>query len=439
MKLLNKIIIGMLIAIAGFAIKGQSQVFAPDFQCILSDTLFWQPVTNTCGPYISTEIFVSNFPFGPFTSLDVITDPAITQYFHFNPTLEDRFYFIRNNYNCPGEPVLHSDTISNLSIVTAPISVATVNNDLIELNWAPSSSPQVSGYIIYRITEMGTIPIDTILGENSSSYIDVTSSPGSQSESYFVIALDPCNNTSNFENLHSSIFLQGNASGCDEDIVLSWSNYVGWDNAVSGQEVHLSESGGPFMNIANLTDSDSTFTISDISAGIAYCIKIIAREANTGIEAVSNVLCISPDINSPVTTLQLDNLSVRRDNTVSVSWYWEDNIEINSFEFRNGIDEGNLSTNFSGLPGILVGNENTRIDPNVNAATAPLFYNITTIDECGREFSSNIGRTLHLSGQSGQNFDNNLRWTDFFHRRCPVKRIQTVSIADKWPGRIDIG
>jgi len=407
----NRYIFALLLLLGFYTQEVEGQIFPPEFDCLLSDTLFWQTTPNSCGPFQSTEIYFSNNPAGPFTLLTSINDPLIEQFYHMNNTGEDRYYYLRHIHDCPGEAILNTDTLSNQPVVDAVITFISVESGQISVNWDFSPSPQVVGYIIYRITDLGSVPIDTV-DAFTNSYLDIDAMPLNASVGYFVVAIDPCENTSNFNNQHATILLQGGASDCDEEISIDWSSYVGWMDQVSSYDIYVSAAGVTPQKVGSVSGTENNYLVEGISSGIEYCIYVEAVHSNNSLASKSNVFCVTPDIVDKVDVLQLENVSVRPDNTIELTWFWETNIEINSFEFRSGIDKNQLSTSFSGLPGIIIGNTTTRIDPAADGSIGKIFYNITTIDDCGREFSSNIGSTIFLSGAPAEvPLQNQLNWT----------------------------
>ena len=411
MKFKNKYILVLLVLLGMFFQRVESQVLPPDFECMLSDTLFWEPTPNTCGPFLSTEIYVSTTASGPFSLLTSLIDPTVDQFFHLNNTGEERYYYLRHVYDCPGEIILNSDTISNQPIQNSVISFITVQNDDILVNWDFSPSPQVAGYIIYRITALGSTPIDTV-DAFTNNYLDVGAEPSIAPVGYFVVGLDPCQNTSNFNNKHESILLEGGASDCDEQIEIEWTSYVGWTDPVERYDVYVSAAGVTAEKVGEAAGTENSFLVENIASGIEYCIYVEAISSNSNLTSRSNVFCVTPDIVDAITVLQIENVSVRSDNTIELTWFWETGIQINSFEFRSGRSSDQLKTSFSGLPGIIIGNNTTRIDPSADGSIGKTFYNITTIDDCGREFSSNIGATIFLTGQTTETpFQNALEWT----------------------------
>ncbi|NNE29088.1 MAG: hypothetical protein HKN16_05605 [Saprospiraceae bacterium] len=388
-----------------------AQIFPPDFECIKSDSLFWEAPINSCGPFVSIDIYFSTQPGGPFSLLASVTDPMVLDFEDPNPSGEDRYYYLLSNFDCPGEMAIPSDTLSNGNIGDSEILVVSVENGEVQVIWEASSSPQIESYIIYRTTPLGTIPIDTVFGAGVTSYIDQAADPSNQEEVYYVLAQDPCGNTSNFLDPHNTIFLNAQVEECDEAISLSWSPYSAWSNPIERQEVWVSENGGADTQIATLDGTTSTFDFSSITQGVNYCFTIRNIEFQTQAISNSNVYCVNAFISLPQRELMLTNLSVRKDNTVEVSWFWDIQADLNSYEFLRGTSSGNLQPSFSGLPGILINNQISRIDPTADASMSSLIFQVQTLDDCGRSAASDEGKTIYLSGAPGPGLSNALTWS----------------------------
>ena len=80
----RRIIYSSLFVMLSFSVK--AQVFPPDLQCVVNDTLVWQIPNNNCGTFNSYEIFFSANLNGPYQSLAIITDQNQTNFYHNNPT-----------------------------------------------------------------------------------------------------------------------------------------------------------------------------------------------------------------------------------------------------------------------------------------------------------------------------------------------------------------
>lgn len=405
----------LLLLILCLSQKSNAQVFPPDFLCVRSDTLFWDIPTNNCGSFNSYEIFFSANPTGPFNPLGTVSNQGQNFFHHPNPLASTWYYYLESDFNCPGEIVLQSDTLDNQQPELAPLTKISVNGNSIELDWQASASPEVSAYIIFRNTSMGTIALDTIYG-GITNFVDNTAFPDDQSETYFILAIDECGNTSIFNDSHSTVFLEQTVIACEQKIVLNWNLYEGWTNGIESQEVWVDIDGGGAFLQATISGSDTSYVFEDASELENYCFFIKSIESGTGVESLSNEICLMPDLVEPMRDLILRNVNVMPDNSVELTWNWSSLAEIQSFEILQSLDNASTSTftilNSSPAP-IPLGNGNVSIDLISDPSTSKIFYKIQTTDDCDILVESNYGSTIHLVGNPQPGFSNFLTWTPF--------------------------
>ena len=394
-----------------FSNKTTAQILPPDLLCVQSDTLFWGLPNNPCGSFNNYSIYISSDINGPFNLLTTITNQAQTFYADPNPSGVTWYYYMESDFNCPGELVLQSDTLDNRSPEPVIITSASVNGNNVEINWLPSVSPETSGYIIFRNTPTGTEIVDTVL--NAISYIDATASPASQPETYFVIAMDACGNTSIFDAPHTSIFATEIVEGCNQTITLNWNLYENWANGIESHEIWLGLNGNLPIQVGTASATDTSFVFENANDSDDYCFFIKAVAAVSGFSANSNEICLTPDLTQPMRNITLKNVSVLPDNSVELTWDWDDDAEIASVEILQNIENGNFSVlNSSSVMLPLNGSSNAN-DAINNPTQGKLFYKIQTTDLCDTLANSNYGSTIHLTGQAQSNLINGISWTDF--------------------------
>jgi len=76
-----------------FVSRSFAQILPPQLDCIRGDTIFWTPVVNNCGAFVSTDIFYSASPGGTYNLLIQITDPNVTSFHH--PVMGDAYYYLQ--------------------------------------------------------------------------------------------------------------------------------------------------------------------------------------------------------------------------------------------------------------------------------------------------------------------------------------------------------
>ena len=404
----------MFILLLFFSNITLAQIFPPDFLCVRSDTLFWDLPTNPCGSFNSYEIYFSATPSGPFNLLDDVNNQGQSFYHHPNPAGDTWYYYLQSDFNCPSEIPLQSDTLNNRQPEIAILKSASVNGNTIEIEWNPSPSPEVSAYVIFRNTTAGTIPLDTIFG--GTTYVDNNALPNSQTETYFIVALDECGNTSIFNDAHTTMFLSQTVIGCEQEIELTWNAYEGWINEIESQEVWVSLDGNTPTVVATLSAADTSYIFENANDSQNHCFFIKSKEAVTGVEVFSNEICLIPDLVIPARDLVLRNVNVLLDDSVELTWSWNNDAEIQSVEILQSSDNAtaNTFTIIDSSPSPMpIGNGSSFVDNITDPTSGKIFYKIQITDDCDTLASSNYGSTIHLTGTPQQNLTNFLSWTDF--------------------------
>ncbi|RMG88201.1 MAG: hypothetical protein D6714_01075 [Bacteroidetes bacterium] len=386
-----------------------AQINPPEFICVINDTLFWNPPVNNCGPFVSYQVFVSDSADGPFTLLTEIADETATSFYPGNQGSTVQFYYLLSNYNCPGETPIPSDTLDNRQPDISRIQSASVENGQVQLSWYPSPSPEVIAYIIYRQTDIGVIPVDTVYSTNV--YIDPVATPDQNSESYFVNALDACGNTSIFDQPHQTIFLQTTELPCEQSVRLSWSPYKNWVNGVEKYEIRASENGNTPFLVGTTDGADTTFLFENAPDQTEVCFTVRAIEQNTGVISNSNEVCMTLDVIEPVEYLVIKNVSYDEFNGIEVVWEWNPNAEITDFTVFRSDDNVHFEPIATQTITFPLDPQDTFFDNTINPSVERYFYKIATTDICGNIVESNIGPTIFLNGKAQSNQINQLFWT----------------------------
>ncbi len=392
--------------------QGQAQLFPPDFLCVRNDTLSWNPTLNTCGPFQSYDIYFSDNINGPFSLLVSITNPSQLDYFHSNPVNQQRFYYMESNHNCPGETKIPSPTLDNRAPSVPDIESVSIEGNQVRVEWSPSPSPETSAYIVYRTTNLGTLPIDTVDAPDTF-YIDLAANPLNQSETYFILALDPCGSSSIFGLPHSSIFLQQSVDPCTQTINLNWNKYRNWENGIARQEVWLSFDNGPLELVATLDSSATTFAYKDALKGRLYSFYVEAFHAGNSFSAKSNAVELTPQLIQGVRDLDLKNVSVNTDNSIDLNWTWNTDAEIKEITFWTAPQNNNYTLFNNQTPANPLQAENSLVENTLNPQEGKKYFRIETTDLCDSTFQSNYATTIFLSGLAQENLTNQIEWTAY--------------------------
>ena len=405
-----KVIQLLLFSILGlYSLDAQAQVLAPDLLCVKNDTLVWVTPINNCGTFNAYHIFASQNINGPYDLLASISEPNLSLFVHVGGSIQNWFYYMESDYDCPGETVLQSDTLDNRLPQIASIQAVSVSGSEVQVSWNISPSPEVAFYIVYRITPNGTIPIDTVF--SGTTYTDTEANPENQEEFYYVLAADECGNTSIFDDPHHTIKLETSVSSCEQSIALSWGLYENWTNGIGIQEIWVSIDGAAPILEATIGASATNYTFENANDATEYCFFVRAIEANTNIGANSNQVCQVLDIVQPNRNLSLNSVTVTANNEVELNWNWDSNAEINTYRILRSTDNMSYSEILNQAIAPPLPNNNIFVDENALPQEGLLYYYIETRDDCDSIVLSNYFSTVHLSGTPQDNQANILLWT----------------------------
>ncbi|MEZ4987642.1 MAG: gliding motility-associated C-terminal domain-containing protein [Saprospiraceae bacterium] len=397
-----------------FASVVTAQVNPPVLECVVNDTLYWQPGINTCGTFQAYQIFWAISINGPYNLLATVHDPAQLHFYHQDANNQLYYYYMASLVDCPGQPVLYSDTLDNLIPLAGGIEYVTVQNGQVVLGWEASPSPETIGYIISRESNaMGTVVLDTVYGVNT--YLDVTALPSVQQETYYVEALDACGNKSLVSDPHTTMLVNYTPpSGCTPDLIISWNAYEGWDASTTAYDIYISVDGAPPALAGTTNGNTLDFTFSNANDGENICFFVEAVETTTGWAARSNEICFGVDIIQPIRDIYALGASVVSDGEVEVEWWWDVNALVTSASIERFYADDDVVLP---LPlGITPPTSffQTDTDTDVETTSSAIYYQISATDQCGNSLVSNETRTPFLRGAATQT-GNSLSWDGYTH------------------------
>ncbi len=308
--------------LSGIYVSLSAQILPPILNCVTNDTIHFTPVSNSCGNFISYEIFTSPNENGPFTLLGSVTDPSITFFEHLNSAGQTNFYFLTPLFDCPGEVSMNSDTISNRPPDVGILHTVSVENNFITLMWEASTSPEVIDYSVFLFTDTG---LDFIANTPDLTFVDMARDPNLASLSYLIVANDGCGNRSIFGDPINSVFLNIAESPCEQEILFSWDRHAN----VVGQELWAITNNGNEVLIEGIDVQAETLTISSIPDIESYFIRSTiageqARISNSNLVVPQNEALVFMD------EIFITSVNTLNDNNLEVSWCWNEDADLNS-------------------------------------------------------------------------------------------------------------
>ncbi|MBN2699583.1 MAG: gliding motility-associated C-terminal domain-containing protein [Bacteroidales bacterium] len=283
------------------------------------------------------------------------------------------------------------------------------------VEWLPSTSPDVSHYILYKETpNLDFIKIDSVLF-NVTGYIHVLPEP--ENLSYSVTAKDSSGNESLLTpGVHRAVHLKAEFDECYMRNLLSWSPYEGWDNNLSVYRIYVAEEVGPFAFLDIAKPSEIQYQHRNIEGNRSYRYLIEAVRTQDNLVSHSNIDLVETLLPEIPAYLQIDYVDVIDEASVNISVTADPESEITAFQLLR-------STQFDA--DFLIKNtfENDyhstfSISDHVATSGNPYFYRVDAIyqpDGCPVSRvvrSSNIGSTILLSGEENNN-NVSLSWTPY--------------------------
>lgn len=402
-------------------------IYPPDLQCVENDNvnsnvvLSWTNPTNPCGAFTNYTIYVANNPAGPFAPLTTITTATQTTYtdlgrLGIGPTW---YYYMVTNANCPGATQLSSDTVNNLNPAIPEIINVTVTpgGDVI-INWAPSTSPQTHGYVIYYFlpSNQNAIPLDTVYGLNTTTYTDVLADPTTQILDYTVSAFDSCNNSSAFnEDWHNTMYLTGGIATCDNRVAMQWNRYINWPQGVKEYQIWVTTNGGPPTLAATVDSGTVTYNYTGFTDGDSlYIIVKAISAADTNVTSNSNELALEATVVQIPSYLYVTNATITANNHISFTWMIDTTSELIYYKVDNSVNQVSFDPVIQiPAPDPLNWLE-THIDSNnVFPENNPYWYRVTAFDSCNHLFVSDSVKTISLKGELFDYYVAHLNWNSF--------------------------
>jgi gliding motility-associated-like protein len=403
-----------------------AQINPPDLQCVRSDTLFWSPAINSCGSFISTDIYHSSTLAGPYTVIATITDETVTSFHH--PVSGNAFYFLQSNNDCPGLTALPSDTINNLAPAATILERVSIQADGVLVSWYDNNDPKTVGHIIYRSTPQGTQPIDTVYGVQQ--YLDVGASQEAKSESYYVLAIDACGNTGLFDNAHNTIHLTATLDFCRQHIQLNWNPYGVWQNGNESVQIWLGLDGAPAVFEHQVQLTDTLAYLTGIRDNRQYCITIVYKEQGRNVTSSSNTICLASDVINPLAELTIRNVSVQNDGSIEISWNHTAEADLDNLQINRGDDQINQPLLQDLIGQRPVSDLSTYEDRTANSATQPYFYHFEAIDACDTMSESSPMSSIFLHAEARSATENEITWSQFFAPNREIIDIQLCRIDE---------
>lgn len=361
------------------------------------------------------------YPVGTWSLLDEVSGSTFA-YQHVVSICEDSLTFrvgvtdlngCTSFSNRDGE-VFRDVTPPSVPVLTA-VSVDPVTG-LSTITWSPSPQADTDGYIIVLSTPGGGVIIDTVFGQNNTSFQWSASLPGEGSEAFTVAAFDTClvgdppsPNTSATGPVHATMYATTTYDRCASEITLNWTPYVGW--VTGSHQVLVSVNGGAWGVLANLPGTERTF-IHPVQPERTYCYRVRAIKDQSTVSSLSNTTCRFTDYPVAAGSNYLRTVTVSAGQDIQVVDSTAAGAQVSAYIIERSANGAAFQT-VATLPGAL-GPVFTWTDTEVDPATVGYRYRVQVLDSCGTlATTSNMGANIVLRAGPELNGTNRLTWNGY--------------------------
>jgi len=274
------------------------------------------------------------------------------------------------------------------------------------INWVPSDSADVAGYVIYRWTgPLTNIPSDTIWGKNISNYTWPSPWGLIKSWPFTIAAWDSTNKEiSPYSSHHISMFLKAKLDSCAGSVKLSWNPYGGWGDSLLNYIVFRDNN-----PIDTLFALDTSYSDMAISPNTFYQYYIKASHS-AGRYSTSNGDTLTTSFDSPPDSIKALGTVVSDELFVDLLFEIYPNSDLDQYYLLRS--ENNLDS-FDTIQRLTINTFGPINLADTIPEQKPFYYKLVSINHCLQiARSSNITSTISLS-TTNQNFLNILDWNEY--------------------------
>lgn len=376
------------------------------------DSVTWQ--AGSCSGFGGYVLLGQQNGTGPFVPLDTLVGSATAV-----PNAGEVLWNYQVGLLCNGVLTNLSTSVSNQKPITPNLLSVDIVNNIPVVRWAPSPSPEVIGYQIYKENPYGSgnyFPYP-----NNSSIITGTSFTDQTATDllarYAILARSSCNESllglgqaaDGTTGPHTSMIVDGVLEPCAQTITLTWNAYENWRAGVENYEIWLNENNTGFQLHTTVASNTTSYVYENAQDNSLLTFQIRAKEKGVNNRALSNNYSLNVVANRPMDYLYLTALNVVDNSTIEISWEWDIDSDYASGDVLRGTDSLEMSSRLL-LPA-LGGINNNFEDRTVEAVEQSYFYSIQSVDNCGQVVNSNLGKTILLEAKATASFVNQISWS----------------------------
>ena len=400
----------------GAVLAAQVQVPAPNLQCVTAQAdrvdLTWTNESSSCGVRDATQIFRATEPDGPYVQIAELLDSTATTFSDPNPLGELRYYYLRYAFNCNDVTPPSSDTLDSFIPRTPVIRYVSLEDDQLIIDWEPSSSPEVIGYVVLEVLPTSFLPLDTI--RNATQFTVIANGSPAVDRRFRIVAFDACGNLSPQSAILAAANLSGSGgAGCDSRIVLTVDQpSLQLFQPLARLELFVSTDGGPFVAAppsAPATANEIRYDEANDDTEVCFYLEgvLLGDESR----ARSAVYCQTVTITQPVRPFNLFGVSVNTDGSLAFR-FQNDQVQPVPVTAELLINrQGNIRESADLPLDLFTMGDQLTFPPLANPLQAGETASFRLTDACMREVETNAVAPVRLTASSFFPGNNQLNWT----------------------------
>jgi gliding motility-associated-like protein len=280
------------------------------------------------------------------------------------------------------------------------------------LNWNPSDSLDVEGYIIYQVINGITETIDTVYSRLTTSFQYNMISEISKPEKFRLASFDSLAYKSSITDPHTTMFLNIEFDKCNSEVNLNWSEYAGWGNGVNSCKIYRRSEFTAYEVIESLSSDENSYTDDnlDLSEKYYYYVEAIS---NSGSKATSNSVEVLTNSFSVPDYMYAQYASVAIEDIV-VNFIVDNSAEVLEYRIQRSaspVSEFSTIKTYANT-----GQEEIMYTDNeVNVNENRYYYRLASVNPCGIISSySNVASNILLNAETGDDMLHDISWTDYY-------------------------
>ncbi len=376
------------------------------------------PLVNPTANMNDYYYIYREYPLGTWTLLDSVPYGLV----FYRDTIDICDAFLSYQIVLPNQPCNYTSNApgDNFEDITTPdipiiasVSIDTLTNQL-NISWNQNAQSDTYGYVIYAMGLDGDLYVlDTVWGLTNTTYSyspDISVGPLTYSiaafDSCYTSSVPPTFQSSARAEISTTMFLETDLLICNNEVVLSWTPYVGW-NTIASYEIFGQIVGQGWVSFG--TTTNTTFTAS-AQALQDYCffVKATSDIGNTSFSTRSCITIVAPSepLFHYLKVATVDGNQVELKHLIDITG----GVTAISFEKMNAAGVFEV---IAQIPA--TSNNLTYTDTDVDVNKYSYTYRARVIDSCGRPGSvSNSAKTILLTIQKDDiRLLNYLNWNDY--------------------------